>query len=160
MSRKSLGAAGYGSTNEQLDISDWYCWASFFFFSFYQYAKQLHFISTSLCPFCYLATLCLPSLLSSVSYQNKYEMLLIHFPFALIFPVALWLCGRLEWWNSESKREEEKKGMYLSTYFHTLLLTCALSLFLIKYGQSHYDLSFPTSKRSSIYRLIYCHLSL
>lgn len=52
-----------------------------------------------------------PCLLSSVSYQNKYESFAYSFSICshLYVTLSLWLAGRLEWWNSKSKSEKKKK---------------------------------------------------
>lgn len=56
---------------------------------------------------------CVYHLLSSVSYQNKNEVLLIHSPFALVF-LSRSTANYAGDWNDETASQKEKKSLYLS----------------------------------------------
>ena len=109
VSRKSLVAARYCSTNEQLNISDWLCRTFFCFIN-----MRNSWISV-IPLFCGIPLSTISPALFPTKY--KYEMLLIHFPFALI----CLSCSASDYagdGNDETasqKENEREKNMYQLT---------------------------------------------
>lgn len=104
-------------------------------------------------------------LLSSVSYQNKYEMLLIHFPFTLIFLSLSDYAG--DWNDKTASQKEERQHVLVNghvfKHFYILVHWIAIYFNQIKSKSLSSSLSAVLLTRDfliTIYMLIYCNISL